>query len=265
VINTSSDGTFAGRLPPYGAHYYQINSAEPIKLTFNGSTLTRLAPKDPAEGSYVWYSNRGDNTTFRLTRSFDLSNVDKATLNYKVWYELDNDYDYAYVEISTDGENWTVLKTAHGTDQNPYERSYGSGYTGSSTDWLDESIDLSPYAGQPVQIRFEVITDFTINRDGLQLDNIEIPEIGFFDGAEDDQGGWDAQGFIRSTNLVPVDWILWVVTPGPNIERIELLPEQSASYDLSGFGKDYDFALLVISPTAPVSTMDIDYEFILEH
>jgi immune inhibitor A len=265
VINSISGAPIQDRLPPYGARYHQVNSSEPVRLTFNGSTLTRLTPKDPYEGSFVWYSNRGDNSTFSLTRSFDLSDVDKATLNYKVWYELDNRYDYAYVEISTDSERWHILETAYGTSENPFNRSYGVGYTGSSIDWRDESIDLTPYVGQPVQIRFEVISDFTRNRDGLQLDNIEIPEIGFFDGAEDDQAGWDTQGFIRSTNLVPVDWIAWVVTPGPNIDRIDVSSEQSAVYELNGFGTDYTFALLVIAPAAPVSTMEINYEFILEH
>jgi hypothetical protein len=265
VINSRSTDTIQERLPPYGAHYYQINSNEPVKLTFSGSTLARLTPIDPYAGNYVWYSNRGDETTFSLTRSFDLSGVSSATLKYKVWYELDNRYDFAYLEISTDGENWTILETTHGTDENPYGRSYGIGYSGSSVDWKDEAIDLTPYVGQPVQIRFEVISDFTVNRDGFQLDNIEIPEIGFFDGAEDDLGGWEAQGFIRSTNLVPVEWIVWLVTPGPNIERIEIAPDQSATYEMGGFGTDYNFALLVISPTAPVSTMEINYEFVLEH
>lgn len=265
VINSRSTDTFQERLPPYGAHYYQINSDELVKLTFTGSTLARLTPKDPYGGNYVWYSNRGDETTFSLTRSFDLSGVNSATLKYKVWYELDNRYDYAYLEISTDRENWTVLETAHGTDENPYGRSYGIGYSGSSIDWQDESIDLTPYVGQSVQIRFEMISDFTGSRDGFQLDNIEIPEISFFDGAEDDQGGWETQGFIRSTNLVPVEWIVWMVTPGPNIERIEVAQDQSATYEFVGFGTDYDFALLVISPTAPVTSLENYYEFILEH
>lgn len=265
VIDVVTSKTIDDRLPPYGAHYYQINSKEPVKLTFNGSTMARLTPVDPYAGNYVWYSNRGDATTFTLVRSFDLSAVNSATLNYKVWYELDNLYDYAYLEISTDGENWTILDTAYGTDEDPHDRAYGIGYTGSSVDWLDESIDLSPYTGQTVQIRFEVVSDFTINRDGFQLDNIEIPEINYFDGAEDDQGGWQAEGFIRSSNLVPVDWIVWLVTPGPNIERIEVTSDQSANYEISGYGTDYDFALLVVAPTAPTTTLEINYEFILEH
>jgi hypothetical protein len=156
----------------------------------------------------------------------------------------------------------TILENAYGTDQTN-DLAYGIGYTAARR-IVEESIDLTPMLGNPADT-LRGISDFTLNRDGLQLDNIEIPEIDFFDGAEDDSAGWEAQGFIRSTNLVPVDWIVWSVTPGPNIQRIEVAPEQSATYELSGFGKDYDFALLVISPTAPVSTIEIDYEFILEH
>jgi hypothetical protein len=153
----------------------------------------------------------------------------------------------------------------HGTDEDPNRQSYGFGYTGSSREWLSESIDLSAYAGQEIQIRFEVINDFTTNQDGFQLDNIEIPELGFYDGAEDDQAGWEAQGFIRSSNLVPASWIAWVVKPGPEIEWIDLLPDQSASFEITGFGEKFNFALLVVSPTAPVTTQELDYELIFRH
>ena len=126
-------------------------------------------------------------------------------------------------------------------------------------------IDLSAYAGHVIQIRFEVLTDFTTNRDGFQLDNIEIPELNFYDGAEDDQAGWEAQGFIRSNNRVPVNWVAWVVKPGPEIEWIDLQPEQSASFEITGFGDKFDFALLVVSPTAPVTTQELKYELLFRH
>jgi hypothetical protein len=187
--------------------------------------------------------------------------LQKATLNYQIWYELENFFDYAYLEVSTDnGEHWTVLKTEYGTDEDPNRMAYGVGYTGTSGEWLSESVDLSPYAGKMIQIRFEVLTDFTTNRDGLQLDNIEIPELNFFDGAEDEQAGWEAQGFIRSDNLVPARWLAWVVKPGPEIEWIELQPDQSESYEITGFGDKFIFALLVVSPTAPVTTQELSME-----
>ena len=63
-------------LPPYGAQYYLVNRDEPVQVSFSGSTLARLTPADPYAGEYVWYSNRGDETEFTLTRSFDLSDLD---------------------------------------------------------------------------------------------------------------------------------------------------------------------------------------------
>lgn len=256
------------QLPPYGAHYYEIRRDGSTRVTFNGSTLARLTPADPPNGEYAWYSNRGDQSEFTLTRTFDLSALDSATLNYKIWYELEEYFDFAYVEVSTDGgETWQILETAYGTDNDPRERSYGWGYTGTTLEWLSESLDLSQYAGQEVQVRFHVITDFTTNRDGIQLDDIAIPELDFFDSAEDDSGGWEAQGFIRSTNLVPVEWIVWLVKASNpmQVERITLNSEQMAEFDIEGFGEQFNVAAVVVSPTAPTTTMELDYELVFQH
>jgi hypothetical protein len=50
-----------------------------------------------------------------------------------------------------------------------------------------------------------------------------------------------------------------------DITRIELSPEQLAEFEIEGLGEDYPFAALVISPAAPVTTMDLDYELILRN
>jgi hypothetical protein len=268
VLRSFEGEAIADQLPPYGARYYEIRSDEDVKVSFSGSTLARLTPADPVSGEYVWYSSRGDESEFSLTRTFDLTEVDSATLNYKVWYELEEFYDYAYVEISSDGgENWVILETTHGSDQNPYDNAFGFGYTGTTLDWLSESLDLNPYAGQSIQLRFKVITDFSRNRDGLQLDDIEIPEIGYFDGAEDGSGGWETHGFVRSTNFVSVEWIVWLLKLGvpTKIERIDVGSDQSAEFEITGFGKEFPFAAVVVAPTAPVTTMELDYEFLSEH
>jgi len=214
----------------------------------------------------VWYSNRGDESQFSLTRSFDLTGLASATLKYQVWHELDRYWDYGYVEVSIDaGEHWTILKTEHNSEDDPYDQAFGPGYTGFSNQWLSESVDLTPYAGQVIQLRFEVLTDYTVNRDGLLLDDIEIPELGYFDGAEASRdGGWDVQGFVRSSNLVPARWIIWLVKLGApaQIEWIEVQPDQTAEFEIEGFGAEFPFAALVITPVAPVSTLDLDYELI---
>jgi immune inhibitor A len=256
------------RLPPYGAQYYLVSRDQPVQVSFNGSTLARVTPADPFSGEYVWYSNRGDETEFSLTRTFDLSETASATLNFKTWYELENYFDFAYLEVSTDGrQTWEVLETKHGTDQDPYDTSLGFGYTGSSPEWLTESIDLTPYSGQEIQLRFHVITDLSTTRDGFQLDEITIPELGYFDGAEDDSGGWEARGFVRSSNFVPAEWIVWLITAGnpPQVIRIELNPEQSTDFDIAGLGSEYPRAAVIVSPTAPTTTLELDYELVFQH
>jgi hypothetical protein len=256
------------RLPPYGAQYYLVSRDQPVQVSFKGSTLARVTPVDPFSGEYVWYSNRGDETELTLTRTFDLSELASATLNFKTWYELENYFDFAYLEVSTDGgQTWEVIETTHGTDQDPIGTSRGFGYTGSSLDWLSESINLTPYSGQEIQLRFHVISDLSTTRDGFQLDEIMIPELGYYDGAEDDSGGWEARGFVRSSNFVPAEWIVWLITAGtpPQVHRIILSPEQSAEFDIPGLGSDYPRAAVIVSPTAPTTTLELDYELVFQH
>ena len=257
----------ADQLPPFGTRYYELRQDDPVQIEFAGSTLARLTPADPPSDNFAWYSNRGDESEFTLTRKFDLSELDEATLTFRTWYQLEKYYDYAYLEVSTDGgQTWELLSTIHGTNENPNFLAYGMGYTGSSLEWLFETVDLSPYTGQEVLIRFHMITDFTTNQDGFMVDDISIPELEFFDGAEDDSGGWEANGFVRSSNIVPVEWILWLVkTSNPiQVERIAITPDQSADFAITGLGEDFNIAYIVVSPTAPVTTMDIDYELRFE-
>lgn len=253
-------------LPPYGTQYYLVSRDQPVEVSFSGSTLARLTPADPFAGEYVWYSNRGDETEFTLTRTFDLSKLDAATLEYQVWYELEKFLDFAYLEVSTDGGmTWEIIETDHGTDQDPIGMSLGFSYTGSSVDWLPETIDLTPYVGKEIQLRLHVITDFATSRDGFQIDEISIPELGYYDGAEDDSGGWEARGFVRSSNFVPAEWIVWLITAGtagnpPQVYRIEVDPDQTTEFDIPGLGTEYPRAAVIVSPTAPTTTIELDYE-----
>jgi hypothetical protein len=250
-------------LPPYGTRYYELRPEEPVQINFTGSTLARLTPADPASGRYSWYSNRGDESEFSLTRSFDLRDLESATLNFKTWFQLEEFYDFAYVQVSWDGgSTWELLETNYGTEEDPNNISLGVGYTGETHDWVLDSVDLSPYAGQEIQIRFHVITDFTANGYGFQVDDITIPELGFFDGAEDGLGGWEANGFVRSSNFVPTEWIIWLVeTSSPiQVERIPLTQNQAVSFKINELGEKFTRVVIAISPTAPVTTMEIDYE-----
>ena len=162
-------------------------------------------------GTWCWWGNRGDSIDTTLTREFDLTNLSEATLEFMVWFDIEEGWDYAYVEASSDGgETWTILEGDHTTDENPVGNSYGHSYTGPSNGWLKERVDLTPFAGSRVLIRFEYITDAAVYENGLVIDDIAVPEIDFLDDAESDEE-WNALGFERIDNVVPVDYVVLVI------------------------------------------------------
>ncbi|GBD10179.1 Immune inhibitor A [Candidatus Thermoflexus japonica] len=206
-----------------------------MRLVFRGAPTLPLVAATPFEGRRFWYAVRGDESNPRLTREIDLRGIDRATLRYRIWYDLEEDWDYAYVSVSTDGgRRWTLLRTPSGTDADPNHNNLGWGYTGVSGGtggprWITETVDLTPYAGRTLLLRFEVVTDDAVNRPGVALDAIEIPEIGFRDGAEED-AGWTAEGWARVTPQVPVRYDLQVLRIRQDgTVRIERLPVEGSS------------------------------------
>ena len=83
--------------------------------------MTGLLPTDANSGKYTFWSNRGDESDMTLTREFDFTSVSAPiSLSFSMWYDLETDYDYVFLEASTDGgETWQILTTPSGTDEDP--------------------------------------------------------------------------------------------------------------------------------------------------
>ena len=186
-------------------------------------------------------------------------------MTFWTWYDLEEDYDYLYLEASTDGENWEILTTPSGTDYDPSGNSYGWGYNGLSGgdgSWVQEEIDLSQYAGKEVQIRFEYVTDAAVNGEGLLLDDIAIPEIGYFNDFENDADEWDAAGFVRIQNVLPQTYRLALISKGSEtrVEYISLTADNTAEIPIS-IGGDIDEVILVVTGTTRYTRQPAAYRF----
>jgi immune inhibitor A len=255
----------------HGTDYVEVNGERPLTLRFTGSTQIGLVDTTAHSGDYFWWSNRGDDSDMMLTRAFDLSDVNGATLEFWTWYDIEEDWDYAYVEISTDGgETWKILTTPSGTDTNPNGNSFGWAYTGRSggggtSKWILEQVDLSTYTGQEVSIRFEYITDDAVNRPGFILDDIAIPEIGYSSDFEKDEDGWEPAGFIRHANVLPQRWLVQLVLYGPEttVQRLELEQDQTGEWVIP-LDNRTDRAVITISGLAPVTTEMGSYSYEIE-
>ncbi len=225
-----------------------------------------VLPADPHSGSYAFYSNRGDESDMTLTQTFDFTDHSgPLTLDYWTWYDIEEDYDYLYLTASIDGENWQILETPSGTTDDPSGNSYGWAYNGASGDgpvWIQETIDISQYAGEKVQIRFEYVTDAAANGEGFLLDDISVPEIGYFSDFENDNGGWEADGFVRIQNVLPQIFSLSLIKIGETttVERINLAPDNSAEIPLN-LGAEIDEIVLVVSGITPFTRQKAPYQF----
>ena len=110
---------------------------------------------------------------------------------------------------------------------------FGRGFTGGSNGWQTDSVDLTPYAGSDVLVRFEYVTDDAVNGRGLCLDDFAMDQIGWSDDAEAD-GGWEANGFARVNNLIPEEFLVQIVrkTPGLPAEVTRLLLDGQANGEI---------------------------------
>jgi immune inhibitor A len=217
-------GIFRSTVHEYAVRYVELPRAR-FELKFDGSTSNRLIPTDPHSGRAFWWSDKGDGMDSTLTKTLDLRSATSPQLGFWTWFDIEADYDYGYVEVSSDnGARWTPLRTESSTTADPNGQNLGNGITGgssgaSATGWRRLTADLSPYAGKQVQLRFQYVTDGNLNLGGWAIDDIEITGQALDDTESDN--GWTASGFIRSTNLVAQRFMVQVLRFGdrPTVER----------------------------------------------
>jgi len=207
---------YEGTVSQYGTDYIQIQCDGDYTVEVEGQDAVALLPADPHSGATYFWSNSGDESHMTLSHDFDLSGISgPVALSYWAWYDIERDYDYAYVTASTDGETWQILDTTTCTNDNPTGASYGCGLNGASAGWVQETVDLTAFAGKKVALQFEYITDAAVNGDGLLLDDIHIDALDYAADFEADDGGWESSGFVRISNQLPQAYSLaWLRAGG---------------------------------------------------
>lgn len=263
AIHQSYPVTMESSVQQYGADYILLRGDDDVRIEFTGTTVTPLLDVPPHSGRHFWWSNRADESLTTLTRAFDLSGVEQATLTYWTWYDLEPGYDYATVEVSSDGgEQWQTLSVPSGSDADPNGNNPGWGYTGNSAGWVREEVDLAPWVGDEVLVRFAYLTDEAITGVGFLLDDVSIPEIEFADDVESGAGGWEAAGLVRSDGLVAQSYLALLIGLGETvtIERLPVEEDRTAEWIAPLGSEDWDEAVLVLSGIAPLTTHPALYE-----
>jgi hypothetical protein len=245
---------------PYGTDYIELTGEGQLLIDFEGEDTADLLPVRPHTGKTVWWSNRGNRSDARLIRRFDLSSLSGATLSFWTWYDLESGYDYVYVSISRDrGQTWEVLRGPNATS----DADYGSAYNGRSNGWIEERIDIDRYAGGEVWVRFDYVTDDSINGDGFMIDDVSIPELGLMDPC-DEVGEWQAEGFVLAGPIVPQRWMVQLIeTMGEGdvrVRRMALSEQQRGQLELN-LTSEAERTLLAISALARGTTDRAFYRY----
>jgi immune inhibitor A len=142
-------------------------------------------------GERFFYSNKGDDLDNTMTRAVDGG----GALTAKVRYDIEEGYDYAFLEASSDGgEEWTAVPTDlsyEGEDQSGFNGS-GAGITGSSHGaWADLTATV-PDGTDALRWRYQ--TDGATTLNGFQVDDVTLAGE-LIGGAETDAEGWALNGF----------------------------------------------------------------------
>ncbi len=269
MTNIRRSENFDTTVAQYAVDYYQLPTGE-TTLNFQGQQLVPLLNTVPYSGETMWYAQRANYSDARLTRTVDLTGVDSATLQYAVYADIEEGYDFAYVSVSGDnGRTWQGLTANNMQGLAPEDNPSGSAYTdrfytGRTQTWIQESIDLTPYAGQVIQLRFEYITDLILTFGGLAVDNIAIPEIGFYDDAETLADGWTAEGFTRAAATMPESWHLQLVTyenDVPVVEMLALNDDQTLSLTID----EAEAPILIVAASAPFTLEPAHYRLDIQN
>lgn len=198
----------------YGLRFYRTEEGMPVRIRVTGDRESPVTVLAIPGGQSAWWSGAESDSLAYLRRDFDLSGVSgEVFFEYDASFDIEKDYDYYYLLIKDASGKITRLAPSTATNTNPAGQNMGNGTTGSSGGTLHETIDLSPWAGQPVRLTFVYLTDTAGVSDGLLLDNFRITAIGFEDDAENDREGWEAAGFRRIGPVLPQRWALAVLHP----------------------------------------------------
>jgi immune inhibitor A len=154
---------------------------------------------DAYSGDYFYFSGADNNLDNWMSQEFVLPSG--STLTAKVKYDIETDWDYAYVTISTDGgPTWTTVETNLSTSADPNGQNEGNGITGNSGGaWITLTADLSAYTG-PVVLSFRYWTDGFVVFPGFQIDDIEVSGHPIDDAESGDPWTYDPPGGFRRTD-----------------------------------------------------------------
>jgi bacillopeptidase F len=158
-------------LPGITVGYFQDFETKPEGWTSYGAMNTwewgvpTSGPGAAFSGEKVYATTLAGSYQSRANMNLQMPPIDlpaegSSYLQFKQWYNLERNYDFGHVFVSTDGVNWTQKLRVNNL----------------SNGWINGEVNLSEYAGQRIYISFNVTTDGSVVRDGWYIDDVRLAD-----------------------------------------------------------------------------------------
>ncbi|MEJ3405781.1 M1 family aminopeptidase [Rathayibacter sp. YIM 133350] len=229
-------------------------------------------------GTDFAYSQQANDSYKRLERRLTPT-AGSSALTFWMDRSVEPGWDFAFVEAAPAGtDDWTTLADENGhtgqdagnamcsdlLDQHPFLAHYlqepphagpcdpsgttgdWNAATGEGEGWEQWRIDLSAYAGEPVDVAITYVSDYAVQLDGVAIDDVRAPGgVGStsFEPDADPLDGWSVTGAPAGSPGNANDWIATSDGPAPiGVQaKASLAREPEVISFLSGIFGPYPF------------------------
>jgi len=211
-----------GEAAPYGPIYGLYKGFSPeMEIFLRGNANSGVPPHSP---THEMASGGGHGLTDRTLSLLAGQNLPAGgTLSFWTWFDIEEEWDYGFVEISTDsGGTWMPLAgSITRSSSNPNSSSAWANsllgaaassntvITGNSGGWVEATFTLP--ADDDLMIRFNYYTDEAVNGQGWFIDDVSVN--GFSDDFEGGTAAWSIDSWQHTTGLFGNDWIAGYINP----------------------------------------------------
>lgn len=141
---------------------------------WNNTTAAYHSPvasiTDSPNGDYA----DNENNIISLGNPIELPNTSMALLRFWAKWDIEFSYDYVQLQIRENGiGSWTALEGEY-TRPGSNNQATGEPLYDGTQDWVQETIDLSPFAGESIELRFVLRSDSYVTEDGFYFDAMEL-------------------------------------------------------------------------------------------
>jgi bacillopeptidase F (M6 metalloprotease family) len=202
---------------------------------------------DSPTGNYA----NNSTTSFIMNENIDLTHASVAVLNYSARWSIEAGYDYVQISISTNnGSTWTPLQGLY-TKAGSSNQAVGQPlYDGIQNAWVREEINLSPYAGQEIKLRFRLRTDAGATADGFFFDDLKLTIIDISTGLDNPSALLNdvLKGPWPNPAIDVVDFQYQLPTPGAILLVTDLSGREIMRQSLSGVSGKQSVSTSALAP-----------------